>query len=894
MFSLNTQHIIYHLLTYIIHRFLLLSLFFLLFLHPAAAQITPDTTKNTPIFTQDTLTQAGDSVLADTMAAVKAEKKKAVLEAEVKYSSDDSMSISISGQKIYLYKNAVVNYQNIGLKANYVEFNLDDNTVSANGVPDSSGRLAGKPVFTQGNEEFNSDTMKYNFETHKGIIKYIITKQGDGFLHSDRTKRLADGEIHVSKGKYTTCDAPHPHFYIRLTKAIVIPEKRIVSGPAYMVLEDIPLPLALPFGFFPNTTNRSSGLLIPTYGEEQTRGFYLRNGGWYFVLGDHVDLTVLGTLYSRGSWGLTASSVYRKRYKFSGKFNIDFMKNRVVDDPTFAPSTDFKILWSHIQDAKANPSQKFSANVNFSTSAYDKRQSYDINEYLTNTKTSSISYSKMWGTQFNLTINMQESQNSKTHNINLNLPTMAFNMNRIYPFRGKNSDGRKWLDKVQISYTSKLENRILAKDTAFFTHKTLKNMQNGFSHSIPISMSNIKLFKFINITPTLSYNGVLYSTYTLRKNTVDTAIYRSNIVTDTIHKFSYAHSLSTSLSIGVSPKIYGMFISKNPNSRIIAVRHVMTPSASFNFLPDMSAIMPNYYHKIASPHSITEPVQIQQYSIYEKNIYGTPTVNGRSGSLTLGLNNTLEMKVKAKTDSSVVEKKISLLDNFNFSSSYNPFAKTFKWAPVSMTGSTKLFNKQLDLRFGATFDPYALDSTGRKINSFQFSDKGRLFRTTRGYIDAGFNLKSPAADKSKSKTPAAPTDEYSDASNPTLDLLGESTAYSSGAYVDFSIPWSLNVDYSWSFSREAFVTSFTHTIRLSGDISITPKWKVGLNSGYDFISKKVTTTNFSIHRDLHCWEMRFSVVPFGQRRSYSFTINAKSSILRDVKYNKAKSWYDNF
>lgn len=897
MFSLNTQHIIYHLSTHIIRRLLLPGLFFFLFIVSATAQQIQDTVKQSPTIQTDTVISLNDSLVVDTISGSQSAKKKSDLDAEVKYASDDSMSISISGQKIYLYKNAVVDYQDIGLKADYVEFNLLDHTVSANGVPDSSGALAGKPVFTQGSEEFDSDTMKYNFDTHKGIIKYIITKQGDGFLHSERTKRLSDGEIHVAKGKYTTCDAPHPHFYIRLTKAIVIPEKKIVSGPAYMVLEDIPLPLALPFGFFPNTTTRSSGLIIPVYGEEQTRGFFLRDGGWYFVLGEHIDLTVLGTIYSRGTWGIKGNSTYKKRYKYSGLFNVDYIKNKVIDDPTFVPYTDFKVMWSHSQDAKANPNQKFTASVNLSSTAYDKRQSYNVNEVLTNTKSSRISYYRQWGNQFNLTANLQESQNSKTHMINLGLPNMVFNMNRIYPFRSKDSDGKKWLDKVQVSYNSKLENRIFAPDSTLFTKQTLKDMENGFSHSIPISMQGIKLFKFINITPTLAYNGVLYSTYTSRRNTPDSTIFvNGSPVTDidTIRKLTYAQSLSTALSISVNPKLYGMYMSKNPNSRVIAVRHVMTPNASLSFMPDMSSIMPDYYREITYPHSITKPSTIEEYSIYENNIYGTPTVNGRSGTVGLSLNNTLEMKVREKTDSTIEEKKVSLLDNFNFGTSYNPFAKSFHWSPVNFTGSTKIFNKQMDVRFGATFDPYAQDSVGHRIDRFLIKESHKLFRTTTAYIDLGFNLKSPSKGKTDEESPEREPDPYMDETNPTLDLLNESTAYASGAYVDFDIPWSLNVDYGWRFTKQLLETVYTHTIRLSGDVSITPKWKVGVTSGYDFVSKQVTLTNISIHRDLHCWEMRFNVVPFGERRSYSFTINAKSTILRDVKYNKAKSWHDNF
>jgi hypothetical protein len=893
MFSNQRNHIILYSPARIFTGFLLLISVNAAMMIPVGAQEPTKTIQDSLDIVADSLIQVADTVVTDTLPP--GEKKRNVLEAPVKYASVDSFIISMGEQKTYLFKEASVDYQNISLKANYIEFDLGSNTVLAGGTLDSTGQLAGKPVFIQGADQYDSDTIRYNFETHKGIIKQIITKQGDGYLHSTLTKRLADGEIHIRKGKYTTCDDPHPHFYIQLSKAIAIPQEKIVSGPAYMVMEDIPLPLALPFGFFPNTTTRASGLIIPTYGEEKERGFYLRNGGWYFAVNDYMDFTLLGSVYSRGTWAVSGSSVYKVRYRFTGRFNIEYVNNRVNDDPTFEASKDFRVTWSHSQDPKANPTRQFSANVNFSTTSFEKNQSYDINDYLTNTKTSSISYRKSWsGSPFNLTANLQHSQNSKTHIVNMSLPTMAFNMNRIYPFRGKNDDGKyNWLENIQVSYNAKLENRIKSPDSTFFTSKTLEQMKNGFSHTIPISLTNIKLLKFINITPGINYSGVLYTDYIVKKNNPDSSQFITTIEVDTIHKVTYAQALSTSLGISVSPKIYGMFQSTKPNSYIAFVRHVITPTASFSFSPDMSSLMPDYYRKAVSPQSVTKPVTYDEYSVYEQEIYGTPSANGRSGSLSLGLNNNLEMKVRPKNDTTGELKKVSILDNFNFSTAYNPFAKSFQWSPLNMRGTTRLFNKKVDVNFGATFNPYALDSTGKKVDRFLIHETGKLFRTTRANIDVGFKLQSPAGDKGKSSESTSSPDEFTETSNPTLDMLDETTAYMND-YVDFNIPWTLNVDYSWSYNKEGLVASYQHTIRVSGDISITPKWKIGGNTGYDFVSKAFSTTNLSIHRDLHCWEMRFTVVPFGDRRSYSFSINAKSSILRDVKYNKNKSWRDNF
>jgi hypothetical protein len=846
----------------------------------------------------DTTGSRTDSIHVDTLSHITRESKKNVLEAPVVYAAQDSFIIMIGDQKTYLYKGGTVDYQNISLKADYINFNLGTSTVLAAGMVDTAGQIVGKPIFTQGDEELKSDTLRYNFKTHKGIIKYIITKQGEGYLHSALTKRLEDGEIHISKGKYTTCDNPHPHFYIRLSKAIAIPQKKIVSGPAYMVMEDIPLPLALPFGFFPNTTTRASGLLIPTYGEEMSRGFFLRDGGWYFAISDHIDFTVLSKIYSRGTWGLTALSDYKVRYRFSGRFNIEIVNNRVNDDPSFRRSRDFKIAWNHSQDPKANPSRQFTASVNFTSSAYDKNQSNNINDYLTNTKNSSISYRKSWpGTPFNMNANLQHSQNSKNKTVDLMLPVMTFNMNSVYPFRSKNdNDGKyNWLQNIKVSYAAKLKNQIKSTDSTLFTTNTLKNMENGFTHSLPISLDNIKLLNFINISPGISYNGVLYTKYIVKQPVIsDTNLFSHEVVTDTVYKLTYAHAMSTSLGISASPKFYGTFQSTRPNSYIAVVRHVITPSVSVNYTPDMSKLMPNYYRTVATGRSVTQPVQYSEYSVYEGQPYGTPTVNGRSGSVAFALRNNLEMKVRARNDTTGELKKVSILDNLNFSTSYNPFAKIFHWSSLNMTGSTKLFSKKVDIQFGATFNPYALDSTGKQVlNKFLIREKGKLFRTTRAYVNLGFNLKSAAGDKKGTSSAPPPPGEPGEESNSTLDYLDESAGYY-GDYVDFDVPWSLNVDYSWNLSKERNIANYTHTIRFSGDISLTPKWKIGLNTGYDFVAKEFSMTNFSIHRDLHCWDMRFNVVPFGDHRSYSFTIAAKNAILRDLKYNKRRSWYDNF
>jgi lipopolysaccharide assembly outer membrane protein LptD (OstA) len=838
-----------------------------------------------------------DTTAGDTITGVTKKKEKSPIEAEVFYHSRDSFKISLSEQKVYLYGEAQVNYQNIELTADYIVFDMSNNVVMATSLSDSLGKPTGKPVFKQGNETFQSDTLRYNFETRKGVIKYIFTQQGEGYLHSKQTKRLSDGEIHLKSGKYTTCDAEHPHFYIGLTKAIAIPEKKIVSGPAYLVLEDIPLPLILPFGFFPNTKERSSGLLIPTYGYEERRGLYLRNGGWYFAINDYVDLSIMSDIYFYGTWGVSASSKYVRRYKFSGSFSGQYYQN-VIENETPIPtkSTDYSIRWSHTQSPKANPTRSFSASVNLSSSSYDKNQSYGMTEYLTNTKSSSISFSKRWaGTPFNLAASLNHSQNSLNKSVNMNLPKVSFNMSRIYPLRfGKSSGKFKWFENIQISYSANFENRISATDSTLFTESTLRGMKNGFTHSIPVTMANLKLFNLININPSLNYKGVMYGSH-IEKSVPDTAFFysggKSGLVVDTVRGLCYAHAVVPSISFSVNPKLYGMIQSANEESYFMALRHVITPSASFGFTPDVSGLMPDYYRNARYPTSVQSTPEEYEYSIFENYIYGTPMDARRSGSVSFGLNNNLEAKVRPKNDTTGTPKKIKLIENLNFAASYNPFADDKRWSNISMTGSTRLLQNKINLRIGSTFSPYALDSLGRESNLYLLKESGKLARLTRASIDISMSLRSQAGgkkgDEKEEQKEVAPESR-------APDVLKSEEQEIYGDYVDFSIPWSLSFTYNWSYSKPGFAESkkIISTVRVSGDVSLTKKWKIGGNTGYDFEDKKITVTNISIHRDLHCWEMRFAIVPFGPRKHYSFTINAKSAILRDLKYDKKKSWYD--
>lgn len=855
--------------------------------------------------------RADSSMYADTLTAsvegdsivLVPKKKKEALTSKVDYTAVDTMIINMKQEKIYLYNTAVVTYEDIQLNANYIEFDMANEVVHASGLPDTAGVIQGKPEFTQKDETFTSKTMDYNFDSHKGKIYDIITQEGEGYLHSKETKRLPNTHIHIKDGKYTTCDAEHPHFYIGLTKAIVIPEDKIISGPAYMVMEDIPLPVILPFGFFPNKNKRASGLKIPTYGEETRRGFYLRDGGWYFTLNDYIDITLLGDIYSRGPYSVKALSTYRKRYKYSGSFNATFVNNEIRNLPDQNSTKLYKIIWNHRQDPKANPTQTFTAKVDMSSTEYNQVQSYSVENYLSNTQSSSISYTKRWpNTPFNFSSSLNYSLNSKNRIVNATLPQASFSMNRIYPLRFKNRTGKiRWWENISLSYSSNLKNTITTPDSTFFTEQTLKKMRNGYQHRIPIS-TNIKLLKIINISPSLSYTGVLYTNYTRKywdpfQENYDYTNPSSGIIEDTINGFKYGHSITPSFSMSLSPKIYGMFMSKKEDGYLIGIRHVMTPSVGFSFAPDVSKFMPNYWDTIYYPQYIGAEEQYHTYSIFQHGIYGTPTVRGRSASVSLSLNNNVEMKVRTRNDTTETTKKVSILDNLSFSTGYSPYATEKKWSSISMRGSTRLLNNKISLQFGSNFSPYKLDTLGRESNEYLLlnSHFTRLARLTSANFSLSTSFSSAQSKKDKPKTTAE-----SDTENEPIvtDLIDNehTSGYYYGDYVDFSIPWSFRIGYNFNCSKPYLAKNktITQTASFSGDVNLTPKWKIGMNTNYDIQKRKISFTNFSIHRDLHCWEMRINVVPFGRRQSFNFMINAKASILQDLKVEKKEHWYDNF
>ncbi|MFC2087214.1 putative LPS assembly protein LptD [Bacteroidota bacterium] len=815
----------------------------------------------------------------------KQKNQKELLRGNIEYSSDDS--IVFDGNNILLYGNAKISYQTMNLSAAYIKIHLDSNEIYATGMPDSAGIIQGLPVFVDGNDSYESREMRYNFNSRKAIVKQVVTKQADGFLHSEKTKRHENGQIDMYGGKYTTCDLPHPHFYIALTKAKAIPGDKIVSGPAYLVIEDVPIyfPL-LPFGFFPNHEGHTSGIIFPTYGEEKSRGFNLTGGGYYFAINDYLDFEITGDIFTKGTWGVNTRSTYRKRYKFNGSLGARYYSNASgdLDVPgDFSRTKDMSLTWSHSQDAKAHPYRRFSGSVNFSTSSFDQNHNYTASSHLRNTKSSNVSFSRNWPhLPFNFSANLSHTQNSINKSFDFKLPQVSFNVSRQYPFRFKNRSGElKWYEKIQLSYSSRLENRMKTTDSLLFNHFEFTEKNYGYSHSIPVS-ANFKAFKIFNITPNLTYNGVLYPWYVNKYWKEDfnekTGKYsaRGVQVRDTIYQWKYAHAYKPNISISAKPTLYGLYIFKE-GMKVQAIRHVFDPSIGFSFSPDMQNYTPDYYRPIQTDTA----GNYTYYSMLETGLYGTPSVRGKSGNMNFSLRNDIEMKVRADNDSAQDIRKVKLLNNFTSSLSYNLFADSMNWSTVNFRTSNSFFKGKLNINVGATGDIYDVDSVGnslRRIDRFVWEKQNSLMRITRVQISTGSSFRSnQGKDNTEEKERVAHelgADYYDD-------------------YVDFEIPWNFRFNYSLIYSNPYGIKSdITQTLNFSGDFSLTPKWKIGFNSGWDFRENKLTYSRFTLHRDLHCFEMNFNWVPFGIRQSYNFTIQAKASLLKDLRWNKRKSWYD--
>lgn len=805
----------------------------------------------------------------------------------ITYSADDSTKFSIDGKKMFLYKNAFIKYLATELRADYIELDMSNNTAYASGVADSAGIIQGKPKFKDHNQEFESLDLKYNFKTGKGVIKEIITQQGDGYVQGKLTKKMSDSLYCVKNGLYTTCDQhDHPHYFIRMNKAILIKDKKVISGFANLNIAGVPLPLAIPFGFFPITKKGTSGILMPTYGEERMRGFNLRNGGYYWFINDYVDLALTGTIFTNGSWGLDVGSNYRKRYKFTGQFNFSMSRNHTSEKgtPDYTESKDWSLRWTHSQDAKANPYTTFSASVDMSSASNNYYNATNINDIANQRKQSSISWSKKWPDRpFNLTASFTHNQNSRDTSISLSFPNMNFRVSQIYPLRRKERVGKiKWYENIGFTYNAELRNSIQTKESELgesFKHMA-RDWQNGFKHSIPLSTS-ITLVKDLSLSPSINYNGVVYLSSIRRGDWVVDSTVAGNGYNpvDTVYGLQYAHNYNTSVSLAYNPTIYGMFQFK-PDSKVFAIRHVIRPSASISYSPNLGVDPDNYWKTYLDRNG--KPVR---YSIFENKTYGTPTSSERSqqtGIINLSVDNNVEMKVRNDQDTTGKEefKKVKLLESFRIQTSYNIFADSMRWERIQLSARTKIFNNKVNINLTGTLDPYAINANAVRYNKYN----GGIGRLTQVSASSGIQFSS---DNGKKK------EEKNDRLNGHYD-----------EYMDFEVPWSISLDYTFNYSksysrnpaenatRPLSRNTISQMVRINGDFSLTPKWKLGYSTGYDFQQKEVTATSFNITRDLHCWEMTFSCIPFGTHQSYNFQINVRSSMLQDLKLTKKDSWYD--
>ena len=851
---------------------------------------------DTPAVPRDTL--AADTFAADTMqrdTARKPRKATGFLDGAIEGKSTDSLVYDVRNKLVYVYNEGDVTYQNSNLKADFMRIDMTDKTVFAYGKPDSlDGKaIVTKPEFSDGSASYQMDTITYNFATEKAKIKGVATQQGDGWLVGGSVKKMPDNTINIQDGMYTTCDeTDHPHFYLAMTKAKVQPGKKVITGPAYLVMEDVPIYfLGIPYGFFPINMGPKSGLLMPSYGEDGTRGFFLRDLGYYITLGDYADLAVRGGFYTLGSWEASAASRYIKRYKYSGSFNIQYsnIKTGEKGEPDYLKQSNFRVQWTHSQDAKANPGSTFSASVNFATSGYNRYSANTLNDILSTQTNSSISYSKSWtGTPFSLSANMAISQNSSNQSISLTLPTVVFNVSRIYPFKRKEKTGKdRWYEKISMQYTGKMTNSVTTTESEIFTKKTLENMKNGIEHSIPVSAS-FNVFNYINLSPSFNYNEkwffkkVEYE-WNPMTNKVDTMA----------NEYGFYRLYNYSMSVSASTTVYGMydFTKKKRDRKIQAIRHVLTPSIGFSYTPDFGDFKYGYYKSLQRDSLGTT----QTYSPYAVNAYSVPS-SGRNMSMNFSLSQNLEMKVLSKRDTSGV-KKIKLIDELRISGSYNFLADSMRLSTIPISFRTTLFGN-FGINLSATLDPYRLTPDGKRINKLFFP--GRIVSTgwSFGYTFKSRDDRSQTAINDITSIPP----EYM---NPFYDPYGTMDPvlrrqYMAQTYYDFSLPWNFGFNYTVNYSittgnypPKGYKKNVTQTVGFNGSLNLTPKMGITFQGGYDIKANRLTTSSVSITRDLHCWQMSFSWIPFGTYRSWSFNIGVKAASLSDLKYDKSQSMYEN-
>ena len=867
-----------------------------------------------------------DSIRADSMMRARSNG----IDAPVKYSAEDSLVYDAESGTAYLYGNSKVDYENMKLTSDKVHMNLDKSTVRATGTVDSTaeGGIKGKPVFTMGKDEYKSDTMAFNFKSKKGLIKGVYTEQQDGFLSGEVGKRDSTGSIYLQHGRYTTCDKPHPDFYIALSRAKVRPGKDVVFGPAYLVVADVPLPLAIPYGFFPFSKKYSSGFIMPSYGDESDRGFYLRDGGYYFAISDKWDLKLLGEIYTKGSWGVSAASNYRKRYRYSGSFLFSYQDSKTGDKglPDFAEQESFKIQWNHRQDPKANPYSSLAASVNFATSNYERNNlnsMYNPQTLTQSTRTSSVSWSTGFssiGLSLSATTNL--AQDMRTSSIQITLPDLNISLSRFYPFKRKHLVGKeRWYEKISMSYTGQLANSISTKEDKLLHSNLIKDWKNAFQHTIPVQ-ANFTLFNYINVTPSFNFTDRMYSKKVTRgwDNTL-----QKEVVRDTTYGFHNVYNWS--MSVGASTKVYGFW---TPNRKLFgdkiqAIRHVITPQVTFSYAPNFGARRYGYYDSYQYTDA-SGNVKLVEYSPYQDELYSVPG-KYKTEMISWDVSNNIEMKVKSDKDTTGY-KKISIIDELGASMSYNAAADYHRWSDLSMRLRLKWW-KNYTFSMNAQFATYAyeLDANGKpyvgnhtewgygRLPRFQGMSQNFSFTLNPEKLKKWFGRKDDKDDDKVSVDSDGPDTNIESNMDDDLEKgkyaakkkRGNIAETDDDGYMSFNMPWSLTIGYGITMRENTagrfntktmrYPYKFTQTLNFSGNIRISDGWNINFSSGYDFENHAMSMTTASLSRDLHCFNMSASVV-LAPYTSYNFTFRCNAATLTDaLKYDKrsgitnAVQWY---
>ncbi len=870
--------------------------------------------------------QWNDSIAA-VQDSINASKKESPLDAPVVYTATDSVVFVMGSKNAYLYGDAQVNYTNIELKSEEIQMNMDSSIVHAIGATDSLGKLYGTPIFKEGDDTYESETMSYNFKSKKGFITNVYTQQEEGYLTSDESKKGHDDELYLRHGRYTTCDEEHPHFYIALSRAKVHTGKSVFSGPAWLVIEDVPLPLAVPFAYFPFTSKYSSGIIMPSYGDESTRGFYLRDGGYYFAINDNVDLRLTGEIYTKGSWGLGAQSTYKKRYKYSGNFyfNYQVTKEGEKNMPDYSVVKNFKLQWSHQQDPKASPNSSFGASVNFATESYEKNNLsslYNPTAYSQSTRTSSVSYSHSWpkiGLSISTSVNV--TQNMRDSTIAMTLPTLSISLSRFYPFKRKKAAGKdRWYEKIALAYTGALSNSITTKENKLLKSNLIKDWNNGMRHSIPISAS-FNILNYLNITPSVNYTERWYT----HKVNQDWDNENQKVVRDTIWGFNRVYDFNMSLAFNT--KLYGFY---KPNKKVFGekiqmVRHVFSPSVSLSYAPDFGNPMWGYYDTYTKTDTQGN-VTLVQYSPYQGSLYGVPGT-GKTGSVTFDMSNNIEMKIKSDRDTSGI-RKISIIDELGANIGYNMAAQRQPWSNL---------NTRLRLKWGkftfnmsAVFATYAyeFDKNGNVVigdrtewsygrfgrfqgmsKNFSYSFNNQSIKKLKEKFSKLFGKKELEEEEDKEKNGEEEEVSEDQQQKEGSDFKSrrrkknekeDTSGLDSDGYMKFTLPWSFSISYGISMAEDRsadiniktmrYPYKFTHNLNFSGSIKLSSGWHVSASSGWDFNAHKISMTTVNISRDMHCFDMTCGLV-FGTFTSYNITLRAKSTVLTDaLKYDKKSSY----